>query len=145
MLPTLCDADVQRACEQVAIGYARASDAGDADRAAAYFTEDGLLEMPGGRSFKGRDAIRQRLLDQPADQVSRHVLSNISIEQRSPDHALGQSYLTIYRAARTSSAGALALDGPYLVGQYDDEYRQTSEGWRLARRKLTTIFRRALA
>lgn len=142
-MSTSFDAEVQQACEQLAIGYARASDVGDADRAAAYFTEDGQLEMPGGRSFMGRDAIRQRLADQPADQVSRHVLSNISIELRSPDYAVGQSYVTMYRATRTGSAGALPLDGPYLVGQYDDEYRCTPEGWRLARRKLTTIFRRA--
>lgn len=142
-MATPFDAEVQLACEQLAIGYARASDVGDAHQAAACFTEDGQLDMPGGRSFIGRDAIRQRLIDQPADQVSRHVLSNISIELRSPDHAVGQCYVTMYRGARTTSAGALPLDGPYLVGQYDDEYRRTAEGWRLARRKLTTIFRRA--
>lgn len=136
------ETEVLLACEQVAIGYARAVDAGDGQRAASYFAEDGLLEMPGGHSYRGPIEIAQRLLDQPKDQVSRHLVSNFSLEMRSSDVAAGQAYVTIYRATRTSAPGPLPLDGPYLVGQYDDEYRRTDLGWLLARRRLTTIFKR---
>jgi ketosteroid isomerase-like protein len=133
--------DIRHACEQVAVGYAKASDKGDADAAAAHFVEDGLLEMPGGRSYAGRDAIRQRLADQPAGQVSRHLLSNFSARVVSPGRVTGHCVVTLYRATRTAT-GPLPLAGPYLVGEYDDEYHSTPEGWRLARRKLTTVFRR---
>lgn len=136
------DLDVQRACEHVVISYARASDLGDADHAAALFTEDGQLEMPGGRTYTGRAAIRLRLRDQPSGQVSRHLLSNLTVERRGPAVATGRSCVTIYRATRTGGTGPLPLLGPYLVGEYEDEYRLTAEGWRLATRRLTTIFRR---
>jgi hypothetical protein len=79
----------------------------------------------------------------PADQVSRHMLSNFVLRLQSHDSATGACYLTMYRGARGASAGPLPLDGPYLVGEYSDEYRRTDHGWRLVRRRLTTVFRRA--
>lgn len=130
------------ACERLAVAYAAAVDGGDADAAAACFVADGVLEMPGGRRFDGRDAIAQRVRDQSADQVSRHVLSNFALRLTGDGRVAGRCLLTLYRATRTAP-GPLPLHGPYLVGEYDDEYRRTADGWRLARRTLRTVFRRA--
>ncbi|MFO1219845.1 MAG: nuclear transport factor 2 family protein [Burkholderiaceae bacterium] len=137
------EADVERLCTQLAFRYARATDLGDAAAAGTCFTEDGQLHMPGGRSFQGRSAIAQRIAEQPPDQVSRHVLTNICIEVPSPGRATGTLTLTMYRAKRTQPSGPLPLEGPALVGEYQDEYRLTPQGWRIASRRLTTIFRRS--
>ena len=130
-------------CERLVTAYARAVDLGDADAAAGCFVDDGLLEMPGGRRFEGRAAIAQRVREMPAEQVSRHVLSNFWLQLQLPDRASGGCTLTMYRGSRGAGPGPLPLDGPYLVGDYSDEFRHTALGWRLARRTLVTIFRRA--
>ena len=135
------ESEIHQACEQVAVGYAKASDRGDADAAAEFFVVDGVLEMPGGRSFSGRSAVRQRLLTQPAEQVSRHLLSNFTTRLLAAGHVAGHCYVTMYRATR-DAPGALPLAGPYLIGEYDDEYRLTLDGWQISRRRLTTVFRR---
>ncbi len=133
---------IERACERVAIAYAQATDACDADAAAALWTEDGVLEMPGNRRYGGREAIRRRVLEQPADSVSCHLLANLLVTVLDAGHATGTSLLTIYRGSRPSPGAPVPLAGPYLVGRYEDAYRRTDGGWRLARRRLTTLFRR---
>lgn len=135
-------ARIERCCRQLVIDYARATDRLEGPAAAALFTEDGQLEMPGGRSYRGRAEIARRITEQPQQQVSRHVLTNIAIEPHTADRAAGSMLLTIYRGQRPEAGGPVTLDGPYLVGEYEDEYRHTAEGWRIARRRLITIFRR---
>lgn len=137
------DDAIERACERVAIAYARATDAGDGAAAAALWVEDGVLEMPGGRRYEGRDAIGRRLLGQPADPLSCHVLANVLVTVESAERASGSALLTIYRGARPPDGGPVPLTVPYLVGRYDDVYRRTHAGWRLAHRRLETLFRRA--
>ena len=133
---------IERACERVAIAYARATDAGDGDAAAALWVEDGVLEMPGNRRYEGRAAIRRRLLEQPPDPLSCHVLANVAVTVESADRASGSALLTIYRGNRPAAGGPVPLTVPYLVGRYDDVYRRTDAGWRLAHRRLQTLFRR---
>lgn len=135
-------AAIERACSRLITAYARATDLSDGRAAAALFAQDGQLDMPGGRSFRGRDEIARRVDEQPQGQVSRHLLANIAIHAESADRATGSLYVTMYRAQRPDSGGPLPLDGPYLIGEYQDEYRRTAEGWRIAHRRLTTIFRR---
>ncbi len=142
-MPPSCELEIERACTALIVSYARATDRGDGEAAARCFTDDGRLEMPGGRTYVGRTAIARRIAEQPVDQVSRHLLSNVMITVESPARARGELCLTLYRGARDPAAQAVSLDGPYLVGEYTDEYRLTDEGWRIAQRRLVTVFRRA--
>jgi hypothetical protein len=133
---------IENCCRRLVTAYARATDLGDGETAAALFTPDGQLDMPGGRSFHGREQIARRIREQPPRQVSRHVIANASIEPQADDRATGLLYVTMYRGERPGGGGPVPLQGPYLVGEYEDEYRLTPEGWRIARRRLTTVFRR---
>ena len=135
-------AAIERACHRLVVAYARATDLGDPAAAGALFTEDGVLEMPGGRRFVGRAAIAGRIAAQPPRQVSRHLLSNIAVAACSTDHASGSLLVTMYRGSGADDGRAVRLDGPYLVGEYSDDYRRTPDGWRIAHRRLTTVFRR---
>ena len=134
------DAATARACERLVYGYARAADFGDSAAAAGFFAADGVLEMPGGKRFAGRDAIRGRLEQQPADQVSRHVITNVLIETAGEGRARGFCYLTLYRGTRTE--GPMPAGVPFVVGHYEDEFVRTDEGWRFAFRRLTFTFRK---
>ncbi len=135
-------AAIERACHRLVVAYARATDLGDAAAAGALFTEDGVLEMPGGRRFVGRAAIAGRIAAQPPRQVSRHLLSNVEVAACSTEHARGSLLVTMYRGSSADDGRAVRLDGPYLVGEYSDDYRRTPDGWRIAHRRLTTVFRR---
>jgi hypothetical protein len=133
---------LERACARLVHGYARAADFGDSAAAAALFLEEGVLEMPGGKRFEGRAAIRKRLEEQPQGQVSRHVMTNLLVEPIDNDRARGFCYFTLYRGTRGAGQGPLPLEAPFIVGHYDDGYVRTPEGWRFAQRRLTFTFRR---
>jgi hypothetical protein len=135
-------AAVERACVRLVHSYARCADFGETQNAAALFTLQGLLEMPGGRCYAGREAIRKRLEEQPANQVSRHMIGNLLIDPVDADRARGFCYFTLYRGMRNDAAGPLASQVPFVVGHYDDEFERTADGWRFSVRRLTFTFRR---
>lgn len=132
----------ERACARLVHGYARAADFGDSAAAAALFADDGVLEMPGGKRFAGPAAIRQRLAEQPAAQVSRHVISNLLVDVVAEDRARGFCYLTLYRGVRGDASGPLPSAVPFVIGHYEDEFVRSGADWRFALRRLTFTFRR---
>jgi len=136
------DAAVERACWRAAVAYARCTDLGDGAGAARWFTADGRLEMPGNRVYTGRDAIARRIDEQPAGQVSRHLLGPALFTRTSAITADATLPVTMYRGPRPAAGGPVALAGPYLVGEYIDTYHRDADGWRIAHRRLVTIFRR---
>lgn len=136
-------ATIERACTRLVHSYAHYADFGESRNAAALFTPEGVLEMPEGRHFAGREAIRKRLEEQPASQVSRHLISNLLIDPVDADRARGFCYFTLYRGTRDDADGHLASQVPFVVGHYDDEFAHTADGWRFAARRLTFTFRRA--
>lgn len=135
---------VERACERLVHLYARLADAGDPRGAAALFAPDGVLDMPGGKRFVGPEAVQRRLEEQPRNQVSRHVMSNLIVDYLDEGSARGFCYFTLYRGTRGASPGPLPSQLPFVVGQYDDEYVLAADGWRFARRTLMFTFRREM-
>ncbi len=133
---------IESACARLVYSYARAADFGDSAAASALFADDGVLEMPGGKRFAGAAAIRQRLAEQPADQVSRHVISNLLIDALDENRARGFCYLTLYRGTRRDTVGPLPSAVPFVIGHYEDEFARSGADWRFAARRLTFTFRR---
>jgi hypothetical protein len=133
---------IERACARLVHGYARAADFGDHAAAADLFAEDGVLEMPGGKRFAGRAAVRKRLDEQPRDQVSRHVITNLLVEPIDENRARGFCYLTLYRATRGDGTAPLPSAAPFVIGHYEDEFARSGGHWRFAARRLTFAFRR---
>ena len=134
--------EIERACEQLSIAYARHVDFKEYDRFAELFTEDGHLTA--GSALDGREAIRQSMKQRSDRLRSRHVLTNIHVEVIDADHARGITYLSLYRHIGDESLadGPIHLAGPAAVGHYEDEFVRTAAGWRIARRVLRFAFRR---
>jgi len=133
--------EIERACQRLVNQYALYADSGRAEQAAQLFDIQGRLEMPNGKVYEGREAIRARIAEQPRSQVSCHCLSNMLVTVDDEDSAHAVTYLTMYRGE--AAAGPIALEGPFLVGYYEDRFTRGHEGWRIASRKLTSTFRRA--
>lgn len=136
------DAQIIHVCEALSIAYARAVDFRDYEALVALFAPDGVLDT--GKPLKGQAAIADALSHRPDELRSRHVLSNIYIDVRSPTEARGISYLTLYRHVGPESLKGepVPLDGPAAIGHYEDRFIRTDDGWRFERRKLHFAFRR---
>ena len=113
-------------------------DHGEADRIAELFTEDGQM-FGVGPDLIGLDAIRAWSVTRAAmhERTSRHVCTNLRLQQISDDEVHGTVILTVYRRDGPGPGKAT----PLLVGDYDDIYRRVAdETWRFARRRVTLAF-----
>lgn len=127
---------IEQACESLVLDYAYYRDREDAQLAAqgvaAVFTEDATLTV-NGQSFRGRQAIFDRIAQQTNAPLTAHMMSTIRIFPEGPSRAIGVSYATIYVAPRPTQGSALA-EGFTAVGEYHDVFTLTSQGWRIANR-----------
>ncbi|KMS63647.1 hypothetical protein FHS51_003715 [Sphingobium wenxiniae] len=113
--------------------YNLSGDAGLADRIAATFADDGVLDI-GTRMFQGKEAIlafyreRQavRLEDIRLARPARHFLSTSRIIVVASDDATAFSYFLLVRCGVNEQ-----------VGSYDDRFRRRPDGrWLIAHRKV---------
>jgi len=103
------------------------------------FSDDAISEV-GGIRLEGKDAIRTRLMKRRNDLVSRHVLTNILINVESADAASGITYLTLFRTYDETREPIQGAVQPAMVGQYNDKFVRTSQGWKIAERILVPAF-----
>jgi len=112
----------------------------DAAGFADCFTEDALLEIKDGETYRGREGVlsmiagvrdRTRTAVAPAaggaPAVMRHHVSSIRIELESPDRARAFSYFAVF----------LPPHGHDHWGRYADELVREGERWRFRRRRVS--------
>ncbi len=126
------------ACRDLIMDYAWYRDHPDANAYAALFTEDAELSIL-GETFKGRDAISQRLTASSGSTV--HLMSTIRITKVDEDTATGRSYVTVYTAP--PGAGPHTVSGYAAIGEYHDDFRKSEAGWFIAKRVLVLRLRDA--
>lgn len=88
-----------------------------------------------GQRCEGRDAIRATRASRPP-RLMRHVCSNVVIDVIDERHARGRCYLTAY----VEAGDATELGLPAVVGEYQDEFVRSEDGWQFASR----VFKAAL-
>ena len=127
--------------------YSYAWDGKDSDTYAALFTEDAVFEVftRGDEPVihnEGREAIRRwarathsgerpGLRPHPPDEQTRHNQSGTVFDELGADAARTRTMLL---SARQGPGDVIPI--PSTTGVYRDEWRRTSEGWRIARRSL---------
>lgn len=137
----LAHESTEAACRALVEAYAYHRDRLDADAAASLFTEHARLDIM-GEQFKGREAIRQRLLAARGGPLTRHMLSTVHIQQTGPQQARGVSYVTIYQAppaAQRPQAQARAQAEVRIIGEYHDGFELTADGWKIADRRFEPV------
>ncbi len=133
---------IERACEALVIDYALHLDHKRANAFAELFADDAYFKHPRlPEPMMGSAIIRQWMTDYAPDTLIRHVTANIRVHIVDADHATGTSYTTAYRLAGHDGALPAPLPGPYCVVEYEDRYRRTRSGWRIAHRSSQYIFR----
>ena len=133
--PTWADMTIE-ACRQLVMDYAWYRDHPDAKAYAALFTEDAELSIL-GETFKGREAITQRLTASSGSTV--HLMSTIRINKVDENTATGVSYVTVYTAP--PGPGPHTVSGYAAIGEYHDDFRRTDTGWQIKQRVLVLRLR----
>lgn len=132
---------IERDCHRLCMDYARRADE-RADSFADLFTEDARLELS-GMSMNGRAEIAAFMSRPRPAAVSRHMILNVVIDIDSETAARGLADLVYYGAVTDDSVARLAEISPAAIGTYQDEYRLTAQGWRIASRRMAAKFVKA--
>lgn len=127
---------IEHACSKLVLQAAAFADAGDAAQLAALFTTDGLLVRPSAGPLKGRPAIEASYAERPANRTTRHLVTNTLVDVESASQAQALSSVLLWSANADDEPGRLGrqAQGPQVVGEFQDTFVLTDEGWRIARR-----------
>jgi ketosteroid isomerase-like protein len=131
------DPSIERACERLVLDFAYFGDRQDYEALAALFAENGTLVRPAGDPLVGRAAIIKSYQSRPAGRITRHVCTNIRITVESSDRARALTYAVVYSANANDPPEAhfgIKADPRHLIGEFEDEFVLTGEGWRISSR-----------
>jgi len=136
--------DAQYEVRNLLARIAQTADTGTIDAYLDNFTPDAQWVMPDNPSLgvagsvrTGHDEIRAGVEERRAaglqgpGSYSRHMVQTIAVTVESEDRATARSYFTYF--TDTLLAPKLAS-----VGQYDDTFVRTADGWKLCRREITS-------
>lgn len=123
------------AIEQLVNEYAWLLDHQRWDDIAGLCTDDAVLFIR-GREIVGQNGLAA-WADRRAERANRrtqHQMTLIRLEPQTPDEVHGTAALVLH-VAKTGGGGTY-VD---LVGEYEDEYVRTADGWKFRRRRLVQI------
>ena len=122
----ICD---EREIETLLIEYCCALDRMDLDTISKLFTNDCVVEFgPDKRlNSRGRSQVAKSLERMWRWARTSHHLSNVKIRFTGEDHANSVSYVIAWHERANKSTAT-------IYGQYHDELRRDSGGWRIMKR-----------
>lgn len=127
------DLEAKQRISEVLVGYSTGIDRRDWDLFRSCFTEDCHAEYEGIGTWHGVEKITEFMIGSHADMGhTMHRLTNMAITVDG-DTARARTYVD---AVLMASDG---LTGLNAVGFYDDDLVRTDDGWRIARRRFTTV------
>jgi len=131
---------VERACERLINEFFEAVDTRNDAHLHQLFAPDATYARPTepDNIISGREAIVKAFESRPAGRVTRHVCANIRITVASASRAQGVSRVVLWMAPTETPAHpqlGFKAEARQLVGEFDDEFVNTREGWRFASRR----------
>jgi SnoaL-like domain len=116
-------------------------DHGEAEMVHELFVDDGVLNL-GAVTLSGREEIREwgrKLVDHPTYPGIRHVTTNMRFVADGADQAVGTTIVTAYLDQGNPRRATL----PFVVGEDQDRFVRTDQGWRFASRRWDALFERS--
>lgn len=122
-------ADVVEGIRATMAAYTHALDDGRTDDVVATYCDDGVFDMPGMGTFKGRDALREAYEGWKPQQPQRHLVENTHVRDWN-DH----------EATAVSDVVLLVQDekrwGVQFVARYHDTLHRADGTWKFHRRSV---------
>ena len=127
----------ERQCRHLVMAAAEAVDHQQYQAFVDCFTEDAVLQRPGGEPLSGHGAILASYASKSPDRLTQHLLCNHRVTVDPSGWAESSCKVLLYVSDRRRPllpAGRLA-DASHHVGQFLDRLVQTADGWRLQHSK----------
>jgi hypothetical protein len=128
---------IEHACRRLILDFAFYSDRREYETLAALFTVQGTLTRPSGEVLVGQDAIVASYRGKASTRITRHICTNIRITVESSQRARGLTYAIVFGAdshQKPVEHFGIRADARQLVGEFEDLFAMTSEGWRFESR-----------
>jgi 3-phenylpropionate/cinnamic acid dioxygenase small subunit len=127
-------AERDHAVTEVLIRYATAIDRRDWPLLASCFTTDCDADYGAVGAWQSADAITSFMAEvhEPCGETL-HRITNVTIAG-SPNGVISNSYVDALVMFAGNTSGIRAM------GRYEDDLVQTDEGWKIARRRYTSVF-----
>ena len=125
-------------CRDLSLRYGRYQDERRYEDLPGLMTEDGTYTRL-GEELSITDFI-EWVGTMPPNKT-RHFVTDIDFSEVKETSAKGISYYTLYLYGGDEEP-PYPLDGPFVVGEYHEEFAKTEEGWRIKSRAAHIIFRK---
>ena len=128
---------IKDACQSVSVRFGRLQDSRSHDELAGLMTPDATYVRLGEELLV--DAFIEWIKSTPPNKT-RHFVTPTEIEIIDRDSAKGLTYYTLYLYGGDEDP-PYPLEGPFVVGEYHEDFARTDDGWKLRRREARIIFR----
>lgn len=126
--------------QRVVVGFFVALDSFDVDRAISFFTDDIEWIRESG-VLRGHEAARCALLMRSPQRRTRHLVTNVDIEQHDQTSAQARCDILVYQGVAVENSHPVLIKGPeVLLSNVDYLVLQQSQ-WKIHRKAPSTIFR----
>lgn len=128
---------VEWECRQLALRFTAHCDRQEWREACALLTGDVIFARPTDpeNPLVGKAAILTAFEARPSVRITRHICTNMIVTALSETEAKGHLYALLYTGEPSDDGGGVTIaDERQLVGEFQDDYLRTEEGWRIAKR-----------
>ena len=129
---------IKDACESLSLQFGRLQDGRRHDELADLMTVDATYVRL-GEELKVDEFIAWVKTTPP--NKTRHFVSSTVFSVTEETLAKGITYYTLYLYGGDEDT-PYPLEGPFVVGEYHEEFALTENGWRIGRREARIIFRK---
>ena len=129
---------IKDACESVSLQFGRLQDERRHDELAELMAVDAIYVRL-GEELKADDFVAWVKTTPP--NKTRHFVTSTAFSVIEETHAKGVTYYTLYLYDGDEDT-PYPLEGPFVVGEYHEEFVPTDHGWKIKRREARIIFRK---
>ena len=131
---------IKDACESVSLRFGRLQDEWRHDELAELMTVDAIYVRL-GEELKADEFVGWVKTTPP--NKTRHFVTSTAFSVIEETHAKGVTYYTLYLYGGDEDT-PYPLEGPFVVGEYHEEFVATDHGWKIKRREARIIFRKQI-
>ena len=131
---------IERACERLIYEFFEAIDTRNDRHLTNLFIADCTYARPiePNTIISGIENVVKAFEARPGGRATRHVCSNLRITVESPTRARGNHRVVLISGPTEPAAHpqfGFKADARQLIGEFDDEFVKTPDGWRFASRR----------
>jgi SnoaL-like domain len=131
---------IERACERLIYEFFEAIDTRNDHHLTNLFIAECTYARPiePNTIISGIENVVKAFVARPRGRASRHICSNVRITVESATRARGNHRVVLVSGPTDAPAHpqfGFKADERQLIGEFDDEFVKTSEGWRFAARR----------